>query len=568
MTQIIKTAFFLTSYFLFLTSLQAQPVINQKIFSHADSLRGTYGATRDWWDVLKYDLHVKFNILDSTIRGWNEIQFKVLKKGTVLQIDLQEPMILDSIKYSLPYPNNKTVMTKQDLVRTLYKTDFKKDGNAYFFSAHNYKPQTTNYITIYYHGKPTSAVRPPWDGGLIWKKDKNKNPWISIACQGLGASVWYPCKDHQADEPDSAEMHITIPDSLMCVGNGRYRGKTDNGDGTATYDWAVVNPINNYNIIPYIGKYVHFSEVFKGEKGNLDMDYWVLDYNLEKAKEHFKDAPRMMKALEYWFGPYPFYEDGYKLVDAPHLGMEHQSATAYGNGYKKGYAGRDLSETGWGLKWDFIIVHESGHEWFANNITTKDIADMWVHESFTNYSETLFTDYWYGKEAGNAYVQGTRKLISNDIPIIGQYNVNKEGSGDMYYKGGNMIHTIRQVINNDSVFRQILRGLNKVFYHQTVTTKQVEEYISKQSKIDFSKVFDQYLRNSQIPVLEYKVDDYKLSYRWTDCVKGFNMPLKIKFKTSQWIKPTEQWKILNLYPEGDNKFSVDQNFYIKIKRAG
>jgi aminopeptidase N len=399
------------------------------------------------------------------------------------------------------------------------------------------------------------------------QKDKNNNPFVSIACQGLGASVWYPCKDHQSDEPDSAEMHITIPDSLMCVGNGRFRGKISNGDGTATYDWAVVNPINNYNLIPYIGKYAHFSEIYEGEKGKLDMDYWVLEYNLDKAKTQFKDAPRMMKAFEHWFGPYPFYEDGYKLVEAPHLGMEHQSATAYGNKYKNGYLGRDLSGTGWGLKWDFIIVHESGHEWFANNITSKDLADMWIHEGFTNYSETLFTDYWYGKQAGNEYVIGTRKGIQNDIPIIGFYNVNQEGSGDMYPKSGNMLHSIRQVINDDSLFRQILRGLNKTFYHQTVTTKQVEDYINKQSKHNFSKAFDQYLRTTQIPVLEYKIDGYKLSYRYTNCVKGFDLPLKIKFKTEQWIKPTEKWKTLDLYPEGDNSFSVDPNFYIKTKKV-
>lgn len=539
---------------------QAQPLKPLKPFTHADTLRGTYGPTRDWWDVLKYDLHVKFNIEDSTISGYNEIIYKKLYLGGPMQIDLQEPMIIDSVIQI--FSDNEKM-----------KASYRKDGNAYFVLLmasktlpKDFKPYTSK-VRIYYHGKPRIAHRPPWDGGLIWKKDKNNNPWVSIACQGLGASIWYPCKDHQADEPDSAEMHITIPDTLMCVGNGRYRGKINNGDGTSTYDWAVINPINNYNIIPYIGKYVHFGEVYDGEKGKLTMDYWVLDYNLDKAKEQFKDAPRMMKAFEHWFGPYPFYEDGYKLVEAPHLGMEHQSATAYGNGFKNGYLGGDLSGSGWGLKWDFIIVHESGHEWFANNITSKDIADMWIHESFTNYSETLFTDYWYGKEAGNAYVQGTRKNITNDIPIIGPYNVNQEGSGDMYYKGGNMIHMIRQVINDDEKFRQILRGLNKTFYHQTVTTKQIEDYINKQSGINFSKLFDQYLRRTQIPVLEYKIDGHKLSYRYTNCVKGFNLPLKIMFKTEQWIKPTEQWKTLNLYPEGDNSFSVDANFYIKTKKV-
>ncbi len=534
----------------------SQPLKPAKAFTRADTLRGTYGASRDWWDVLKYDLHVKFDLRDSSISGYNVISFTNLKNGTVLQVDLQEPMIVDSIVGSA---FDKKVRRKTNL-------DFRKDGNAYFISV-DYRQGTSNKMTVYFHGKPRVAIRPPWDGGLIMKKDKNNNPFVSIACQGLGASVWYPCKDHQTDEPDSAAMHITIPDTLTCVGNGRFRGKIKNGDGTATYTWAVTNPINNYNIIPYIGKYAHFSEVYEGEKGKLDMDYWVLETNLDKAKEQFKDAARMMKAFEHWFGPYPFYEDGFKLVEAPHLGMEHQSAIAYGNGFKNGYRGTDLSGSGWGLKWDFIIVHESGHEWFANNITSRDIADMWIHESFTNYSETLFTDYWYGREAGNAYVQGTRKNISNDIPIIGIYNVNQEGSGDMYYKGGNMIHNIRQVINDDDKFRQILRGMNKTFYHKTITTKQIEDYISKQAKHDLSKVFDQYLRTIQIPVLEYKIDGYKLSYRYTNCVKGFNMPLKIKFKTEQWIKPTEQWKTLNLYPEGDNNFSVDPNFYIKTKKV-
>ncbi|MEO6718929.1 MAG: M1 family metallopeptidase [Ferruginibacter sp.] len=547
------------SSFLFCLILSYFPAFSQA-YTHADSIRGTYGNSRNWWDVLKYDLHVKFNIDDSTISGYNIITLKVLSKGKLLQIDLQEPMTIDSMQYSIgDEPKNN--IGKKDIV---------KDGNAYFIPSNLFSVPHTNYpvvnISVYYHGKPRIAKNAPWDGGLIWKKDQNKSPWVSIACQGLGASVWYPCKDHQFDEPDSAALNITCPDTLMAVGNGRFRGKTLNDDHTATYSWAVVSPINNYNIIPYIGKYVHFGEVYNGENGPLDMDYWVLDYNLEKAKKQFTDAPRMMKAFEYWFGPYPFYKDGFKLVEAPHLGMEHQSAVAYGNGYKNGYLGRDLSASGWGLKWDFIIVHESGHEWFANNVTTKDLADMWVHEGFTSYSETLFTEYYYGKEAGTAYISGLRKNIKNDIPVIAAYGVNAEGSGDMYYKGSNMLHTIRQVINNDSLFRKILHGLNSTFYHKTVTSKQVEDYISKESKIDFSKVFDQYLRTTQIPMLEYKIDGNNLKYRYKDIVKGLKMPVKINYKGGRWIKPTEQWQTLNLSQEGDNQFSVDPNFYIITKK--
>ena len=558
----LKIAFLAIAFFacLFVSTIEAQPLNKKKLFTHADTLRGSNGPGRIWWDALKYDLHVKFNIADSSISGYNIIQYKNLKvSNNIMQLDLQEPMIIDS------------VAEESSLMKTIILSkNIKKEGNVYFITLSNKKPAELNKInnlTVYFHGKPQVAVRPPWDGGIIFKKDSLKNPWVSIACQGTGASIWYPCKDIQSDEPDSAEMHITCPDTLVCVGNGTLRSKIINNDGTATYDWAVVNPINNYCLIPYIGKYVHFSEIFKGEKGNLNMDYWVLDYNLERAKKHFADAPRMIKAFEYWFGPYPFYEDGYKLVDAPHLGMEHQSATAYGNGYKNGYLGRDLSGSGWGLKFDFIIIHESGHEWFANNITTKDIADMWVHEGFTNYSETLFTEFYYGKEAATEYITGIRKIIRNDIPIIGTYGVNKEGSGDMYPKGANMLHTIRQVINNDELFRKILRGLNATFYHQTVTTKQIENYISTQSKINFSKVFDQYLRTIQIPVLEYKLQEKQLQYRYINCIKNFRLPLKINYSGQKWIKPTENWQSLQLNGQADSSFSVDPNFYIITKKV-
>lgn len=549
-----KSLLLLTGLVIGLMSLQAQPLHGQRQFTHQDTLRGSMSYARSWWNVLHYDIWVKPDYVNKTIEGYNIIDFdaKSYPETPLMQIDMQEPMIIDSIMYG-----------RQSLT-------FKRDGNAFFFTLNRIQHggPTRMSLKIYFHGKPREAIRPPWDGGWIWKKDANGNPWMSVACQGLGASVWYPCKDHQSDEPDNgATLSMAVADTLTAVGNGRLKEKKSNNDGTTTWTWEVKNPINNYTIIPYIGKYSNFTETFNGEKGKLDCSYWVLDYNLGKAKEQFKQASLMLKCFEFWFGPYPFYEDGYKLVEAPHLGMEHQSAVAYGNKFANGYLGKDLSGSGWGLKWDFIIVHESGHEWFANNITSKDIADMWIHESFTNYSETLFTDCQFGNEAGNDYVIGTRKNIQNDIPVIGPYGVNQEGSGDMYYKGGNMLHTIRQVINNDSTFRKILRGLNKTFYHQTVTTQQVETYISKQSGIDFSKVFDQYLRTTQIPVLEYKLEKGKLSYRWTNCVKGFNLPLKVSLKGERWIKPTENWQTLNLYPEGADEFKVDRNFYVNVKKT-
>jgi aminopeptidase N len=529
-------------------------------FSHADTLRGSNGPGRAWWDATKYDLHVNFNLEDSSISGYNVIYFKALKTGNEMQIDLQEPMVIDSV-----FVNSR--LEQGQAVTKINDTCIKRDGNAFFIRFRNYYPNVDywNSLTVYYHGKPKVAKNAPWDGGIIWKKDKAGNPWIAVACQGLGASVWYPCKDYQGDEPDSATMHFTAPSNLISVSNGRLKSIKDNGDGKSTYTWTLVSPVNNYNISPYIGKYVHFGEVYKGEKGNLTMDYWVLDSNLTKAKKQFKDAPRMMKAFEYWFGPYPFYEDGYKLVDAPYLGMEHQSAVAYGNGYRNGYFGKDLSGSGQGMKWDFIIVHESGHEWFGNNITAKDIADMWIHEGFTNYSETLFTEYYYGKKAATEYIVGIRKKIQNDRPIIGHYGVNNEGSGDMYYKAGNMLHTIRQVINNDEKFRGVLRGLNKTFYHQTVTTKEIEGYISKKSGIDFSKVFDQYLRTTKIPVLEYKTVNGKLFYRWNNCVEGFNMPLKIYNDKGDriFIRPSSQFKMV---PKDVKNIKVDENFYIDVHK--
>jgi aminopeptidase N len=521
----------------------------EKHFTHADTLRGSVTPERAWWDVLRYDIEVKPDYEKKTIIGINQIEFKVLSNGNKMQIDLQEPLELTKIEWK-----NKSLK-------------YSRTGNVFYIEFPSVlKTGAIEKITLKYQGKPREAVRPPWDGGWIFTQDKLGRPWMSVACQGLGASVWYPCKDYQGDEPDNgASLSITVPDTLVAVGNGRLKEKKQNKDGTATYKWEVVNPINNYDIIPYIGKYVTWHEDYQGEKGKLDCNYWVLDYNLDKAKQQFKQADSMLHCFEYWLGPYPFYEDGYKLVEAPHLGMEHQSAVAYGNRFENGYLGRDLSSTGWGLKWDFIIVHESGHEWFGNNITTKDLADMWVHEGFTNYSETIYTDCQDGIEAGNDYCIGTRKRIKNDKPIIAHYGVNEEGSGDMYYKGGNMLHTIRQIINNDSLFRQIWRGLNKDFYHQTVTTKQIEDYISSHAKKDFSKVFDQYLRTTKIPVLEYKINGTTLSYHWTNCVPGFNMPLKISAGNEQWIEPTEKWKTLQIAAGTD--FKVDRNFYIDLKKA-
>ena len=534
-------------------SCTGQPLQQKKGFTKQDTLRGTITPERAWWDVVCYTVAINTNFEKREIEGKCIMDFRVVSAGNRMQIDLQQPMSIYRI-----YSDTQ-------------KYSFTRDGNVYYIDFPRQPPTgSLQTLTIVFGGNPRVAVRPPWDGGWIFQKDSLGRPWMSVACQGLGASVWYPCKDHQSDEPDSAFINIAVPDTLVAVSNGRFLGKKSFEKGSMTYRWAVKNPINNYNIVPYIGKYKSWQETYNGEKGKLDCEFWVLDYNVDKAKEQFKQVSPMLKCFEHWFGPFPFYEDGFKLVESPHLGMEHQSAVAYGNKYQNGYLGKDLSGSGWGKKWDFIIIHESAHEWFANNITTNDIADMWVHEGFANYSETLFTECEFGKEAGRDYVIGVRKNIKNDIPVIGPYGVNQEGSGDMYPKGANLLHTVRQIIDNDQKFRDILRGLNSTFYHKTVSSKNVEEYISKQAGIDFSKIFDQYLRTIQVPVLEYKISQGALSYRWSNCIDGFDMKVKVKLNEDNetWIQPDKNWKPLKSTGSPDVKtFSGDRNFYIQTKKV-
>lgn len=525
--------------------IQAQDLLKEKHnFTRQDTLRGTITPERAWWDLTYYHLNIKVEPYKKFISGSNVIQYKVIDLQKDLQIDLQPPLKI-----------TKAIQDGEQL-------QVLKEGNAHFIKLNSIQNVgNLKSIEIFYEGNPKEAVNAPWDGGFSWKKDNNGNDFIATSCQGLGASVWWPCKDHMYDEVDSMLISVNVPKDLIDVSNGRLRSIEQFGD-TKTYSWFVNSPINNYGVNVNIGDYVKFSEVYDGMAGNLDMHYYVLRDNLEKAQEHFKDAPKMMKAFEYWFGQYPFYKDGYKLVEVPYLGMEHQSSVTYGNQYKKGYLGNDVSGTGWGLKFDFIIIHESGHEWFANNITYKDIADMWIHESFTNYSESLFVEYYYGKEAGAEYVIGTRRSIRNDRPIIGFYNVNKEGSGDMYSKGGNMLHTLRQLIEDDEKWRHILRGLNTTFYHQTVSTKQVENYISEQSGIDLTAFFNQYLSTTEVPTLEYTIENKELKYRWTQIVDNFDMPIQVTINNKeQWLFPTAEWKTMSL-ESSKTDFKIDRDFYV------
>jgi aminopeptidase N len=530
-----------------------------RVFTRADTIRGTNGPTRSWWDVTFYDLFVSVNPADSSISGRNAITYRTLGPGSEMQIDLQIPLEVDSVVQTgsgLPAPA---------------RLQTRRDGNAFFVSPGQSappQPAETRTLTVYYHGKPRVATNPPWEGGFIWQKDSVGNTWVATANQGLGASVWWPNKDWVGDEPDSQRVAIRVPDPMMDVSNGRLRRSTINGDGTTTYEWFVASPINNYNITVNAGRYAHWQETYEGESGPLTMDFWPLAVNEVAARRQWTQARPMMQCFEHWFGPFPWYQDGYKIVETPHLGMEHQSAIAYGNRYVNGYRGRDLSRTGRGLEWDFILVHESAHEWWGNNITVQDNAELWVHESFANYAENLYTECSTGsKEAGAEYVIGTRAQVVNDRPIVGVLGVNDEGSGDMYYKGGNMLHTIRQLVNDDDRWRGILRGLNRDFARTSVTGRMIQDYIARESGLKLDKVFEQYLHTTRIPVLEYTLEGRTLSYRWANVVPGFDMPVRVAVAPDSYslVRPTEEWQTATTELDDVADFRVDENFYVTVR---
>ncbi|TGE21590.1 M1 family peptidase [Hymenobacter aquaticus] len=547
----LRTLFFLAAFCGLSRATSAQLLQAKPGPTRADSLRGTLTPLRTCYDINYYHLDVKLNIDDRSLSGSNLFRFTATQDFTRLQFDLFANLTVEKVVYrgqSLP---------------------FTREANAVFVTfAQPIKAGSRDEFTVFYSGKPRVAERAPWDGGLVFTKDSNGKPWVATAVQGLGASAFWPNKDHQADEVDSMLISVTVPQGLTDVSNGRLRKTTRLKGGLTRFDWAVRNPINNYDVALNVGDYTKFTDSYAGEKGPLSLEYWVLKENLAKAKTHFAaNVKPMLKSLEYWFGPYPFYEDGYKLVDAPHLGMEHQSAVAYGNKYQNGYLGHDRSATGWGLKWDFIIVHESGHEWFGNNITSQDIADMWIHESFTTYSEALFTESQFGKPAGQEYLHGQRRNIQNDGPIIGPYGVNQEGSGDMYDKGSNLLNMVRTIIDDDQKWRQILRGLGQQFYHQTVTTEQVVGYLDQQSGRNLTKVFDQYLRYPGIPTLEIRQEEGKVLVRWVADVPDFDMPVRVRLKGGQYgfIQPGPRFQEIGLPGATKDNLEVDTfNYYIGV----
>ncbi|RTQ45909.1 M1 family peptidase [Hymenobacter gummosus] len=528
----------------------AQLLQPKPAFTRADSLRGTLSPLRSCYDVGYYHLDVKLDVKARAISGSNLIRFTATQDFTRLQFDLFANLQVERVEYkgkNLP---------------------FTREANAVFVTfPQPIRQGARDEFRVYYGGQPTVARRAPWDGGFVFTEHGPGQPWVATACQGVGASIWWPCKDHQSDEPDSMMISVTVPKGLTDVSNGRLRKTTPLKGGFTRFDWAVSNPINNYDVALNVANYVHLSDAYQGEKGRLTLDYWVLPENLDKAKKQFgANVKPMLKSFESWFGPYPFYQDGYKLVETPHLGMEHQSAVAYGNKYQNGYLGQDRSATGWGDKWDFIVIHESGHEWFGNNITSKDIADMWIHESFTTYSESLFTESLFGKQAGQEYVHGQRRNIRNDAPIIGPYGVNREGSGDMYDKGAVLLNMVRVSMGNDEKWRELLRGLNQQFYHQTVTTEDIVQYFRRTGR-DLTAVFNQYLRHPALPTLEVRFEQGRMLARWIADEPGFDLPVRVRTRGGEYrlILPNTRFQVMDLPGATKENLEVDTfNYYIGV----
>lgn len=492
---------------------------------------------RAWWKANSYHILLQADTTTGYLDGRVLIRAQVTDQPQdSLQIDLVQPLRIKGVEYNSDGPG-----LKRRLGRPVAR--LQQQGNVWYIydNFRKLKKGDMFELTIEYGGDAVKAKQAPWDGGLVLSKDQQGRPWIGMACQGQGASLWLPCKDFQGEEPDSVVLSLIAPGDLQAIGNGRLMQKQDEGRLGTVWTWQVRNPINLYDISFYIGDYAHWSDTLHGAKGALSLDYYVLRANLDKAKKHFEVVKPMLRCFEDKLGPYPFYEDGYKLVEAPYLGMEHQSAVAYGNEYKMGYRGKDRSRTGAGLDFDFIIVHESGHEWFGNSITAYDKADTWIHEGFTTYTETIFEECLKGKERAFLYQRGKKDIVRNDAPPQGQYGLCDEGSGDHYDKAALMIHMIRVIMNDDSRFFGMLKEMNRKYYHQIVDGKTMEQFMSGYSGKNLTTIFDQYLRRAKLPVLALKRDKGVLYYQWKSCVPGFNMPVSFTFDGKvQWLYPTEQ----------------------------
>ncbi|MBR9998177.1 MAG: M1 family metallopeptidase [Cyclobacteriaceae bacterium] len=515
-----------------------------KTYSGRDSLRGSLGEFRTVFDVKHYDLHVAVDIRSRSISGWNDILLEAVRPFETIQLDLFENMILDSILY-----------TGRRLVYT-------READAFFIHfPESIKQHDTLTISVFYHGEPLVSDNPPWNGGFVWEKDSLGRNWIGVTCEGTGASLWWPNKDHLSDEPDS--MHITIrgPDSLLAVSNGSLIREKSFPGGMKEWTWKVSYPINNYNATLNMAHYFHFRKTYQNADGkHLPLDYYVLDYHAASAPEHFEQVKGMLECFEHYLGEFPFWNDGYALVETPYWGMEHQSCISYGNDYVNNEYG-----------FDYIIIHESAHEYWGNSVSTKDHAELWIHESFATYMESLYVEYFQGKEKAQQYLNDQRKMIYNLRPILGPLHVNYDewNDADMYYKGSWMLHSIRNTVNNDSLWFTMLKAIYHEFKYQTVSTEDMIGFMDGMTSYDLNPIFRQFLTTTEIPVLDVKVragkKGVRLSYRWNNVLREFNMPVVLKLYQDQELTlyPTtkRQKKIMPVDREDQLHFDTGLFYY-------
>jgi aminopeptidase N len=499
---------------------------------------GGYGPYRANNDLLSYDLDIRVDPEKKFISGKNTIRFKMLQDGTRIQLELVPNLKIEQItlgKQTLKYERDgRTVFV--DFPQTLHT------GHAYS-------------IVFGYSGNPIETGR---FGGFTFKQDSAGRTWINTACEGLGASIWWPNKDQWKDEVQNMWIRVAVPNGLTDVSNGKFAGKKDLGDGYTQWNWHVHYPINNYDVSLNIGNYVHFND----KLGKLPLDYYVLPEDLDKAKIQFAQVPGMIKAYQHYFGEYPFEKDGYKLVQAPYSGMEHQSAVTYGNHFKNGYLERDWTGVGISPRFDFIIIHESGHEWFGNSITAADPSDMWIHEGWTTYLETLFVEYTYGHDDALKYLNAYKSKVKDDSPIIAPRGVNTEPSQDQYFKGVLFINTLRSIVNDDTRWWKLLHDFYQHFKYQTIMTEDVVQYFNQQTGMNLTPIFDQYLRYTSIPTLELKFNEPgSVSYRWKTDEKAFAMPIRVGTKEHwEMIHPTTDWQTMKT-PLSKDQFDVATDLY-------
>lgn len=555
MKKIFIVIFLLTSQFVFAQKNAINPFFKNKKFSHADTLRGMLSPERACFDVTFYHLNITIDTLTKSISGSNRVVFKATKTFNKMQFDLFKNMSIEKILF------HDTPLSKDAIVR---------EGNAFFVTLpQKIKKGQIDELTIFYKGSPVAAVNPPWDGGFVWRQSQSGKTWLGVACEHTGASLWYPLKDHLSDEPDSVRLDVTVPKGLMAVCNGRLKNVVELAK-TIRYEWFVSYNINSYNVTLNVGDYVHFHDTFRtSDRDTLSLDYYVLPENLEKAKTHFRQVKPMLSAYEYYFGKYPFWRDGYKLVETPYLGMEHQSAIAYGNQYMRGYLGGMIPAD---MNWDYIIIHESGHEYFGNAISCRDHADMFLHEGFTTYLEALYVERIYGKEDMIRYLMSQRRMILNDAPLQGVRDVNFSPTSDIYFRGTWVLHTMRNVVNNDDLWFKLLRGYYDKYKYTTSDISDFEKYVAKKAPYNFKKFFDQYLRNVGRPKLLYRLeekgDDLKVEFKWEAAVEGFDMPVLMGEKNRYiQVKPnTKKWKSTTISNIKKEKFKIPiELFYIDIK---